>query len=164
MFRPDLAGSLINLSLRLASLGRPENALTAIEEAVTIRREMARAHPDAGELTGLASSLNNLSIRLAGLGRPEDALTAIEEALTIRRQLAARWPDAHHHEAEGPLHGAPWLDHGEDLSGASPQDDGPLSGLPVLLYLKNSVHEPLGSDGSHPCRARQPAPCCQARC
>jgi hypothetical protein len=38
VFLPDLARSLNNLSLRLADLGRREQALTAVEEAVTIRR------------------------------------------------------------------------------------------------------------------------------
>jgi hypothetical protein len=42
-FLPDLAASLNNQSLRLAGLGRREEALAAIEEAVTIRRDLARA-------------------------------------------------------------------------------------------------------------------------
>jgi hypothetical protein len=92
-FRPDLAMSLNNLSIRLAGLGRREDALAAIEEAVTIRRELAAARPDVFR-PDLANSLNNLSNRLAGLGRREDALAAIEEAVTIRRELAAARPDA----------------------------------------------------------------------
>ena len=39
--------SLNNLSLRLADLGRREEALAAIQEAVTIRRELAARWPDA---------------------------------------------------------------------------------------------------------------------
>ena len=46
-FRPDLAMSLNNLSARLAGLGRREEALAAIEEAVTIRRELATRWPNA---------------------------------------------------------------------------------------------------------------------
>ena len=88
-----LARSLNNLSVRLADLGRREDALAAIEEAVTIRRELAAARPDAFR-PDLAASLNNLSVRLADLGRREDALAAIEEAVTIRRELAAARPDA----------------------------------------------------------------------
>ena len=42
-----LASSLNNLSGRLAYLGRPEDALAAIEEATGIRRELAAASPDA---------------------------------------------------------------------------------------------------------------------
>ena len=61
-----LAGSLNHLSVRLGGLGRPEDALNAIEEAVTIHRELARARPDAFG-PGLAMSLNNLSADLAGL-------------------------------------------------------------------------------------------------
>jgi hypothetical protein len=42
---PDLAGSLNNLSLRLGGLGRREEGLAAVEESVTIRRELAAVHP-----------------------------------------------------------------------------------------------------------------------
>ena len=68
-------------------MGRREDALTAIEEAVTIRRDLAEALPEA-YLPSLATSLNNQSSRLADLGRREDALTAIEEAVTAYRDLA----------------------------------------------------------------------------
>ena len=88
-----LAGSLNNLSIRLADLGRREEALAASQEAVTIRQELAAARPDAFR-PDLASSLNNLSADLADLGRREEALAAIQEAVTIRRELAAARPDA----------------------------------------------------------------------
>ena len=67
-------------------------------------------------------SLNNLSVQLGDLGRREDALAAIQEAVTIRRELAARWPEAYQHELEQSLQVAAWLEHGEGLSGASPQE------------------------------------------
>ncbi|MFI8451560.1 hypothetical protein [Streptomyces erythrochromogenes] len=43
---PDLAGALNNLSVRLGGVGRPVEGLTAIQEAVTIRRTLAEANPD----------------------------------------------------------------------------------------------------------------------
>jgi tetratricopeptide (TPR) repeat protein len=98
-----LAGSLNDLSVRLAGMGRREDALAAIEEAVTIRRELAAARPHRYALRrrrqrtlrgDLALSLGNLSLRLGGLGRREDALAASEEATAIRRELAAARPDA----------------------------------------------------------------------
>ena len=46
-FRPDLASSLNNLSVDLGELGRREEALAAIQEAVTIRRELAARWSDA---------------------------------------------------------------------------------------------------------------------
>ena len=110
--------SLNNLSVRLAGLGRREDALAAIEEAAGIYRELAAARPDAFR-PDLAMSLNNLSVRLGGLGRREEALAAIQEAVTIRRELAARWPDAYHQELEQSLQVVAWLEHGEDLSDAS---------------------------------------------
>ena len=111
--------SLNTLSLLLADLDRPEDALAAIQEATGIYRELAAARPDPFR-PGLAMSLNTLSIYLGELGRPEDALTAIQEAVTIRRELAARSPDAHRHEPEQSLRVAAWLEHGEGLSDASP--------------------------------------------
>jgi Trypsin-like peptidase domain/Tetratricopeptide repeat len=88
-----LAGSLDNLSARLASLGRREDALAASEEAVTIGRELAAARPDAFR-PDLAASLNNLSADMADLDRVEDALATIEEATGIYRELAGARPDA----------------------------------------------------------------------
>ena len=92
-----MARSLANQSGILGDLGRPEEALTAIEEATGIYRDLARARPDAFQ-PDLARSLTNQSGVLAGLGRREDALTAGQEAVTIHRELAARRPDAYRHE------------------------------------------------------------------
>jgi hypothetical protein len=89
----DLAGSLNNLSLRLSDVGRPEDGLTAITEAVQLYRELATTQPDAF-LPDLAMSLNNLSLRLSDVGRPEDGLTAITEAVQLYRELATTQPDA----------------------------------------------------------------------
>jgi tetratricopeptide (TPR) repeat protein len=116
-----LAASLNKLSLRLADLGRREDALAAIQEAAGTYRELAAARPDAFR-PDLAMSLNNLAVQLGELGRPEEALAAIQEAVTIRRELAARWPDAYQHELEQSLRLVAWLEHGEDLSDASPRE------------------------------------------
>ena len=121
-FGPNLATSLNNLAVLLARLGRRrEDALAASQEATDTYRELARARPDAFG-PNLAASLNTLAGLLAGLGRREDALAASQEAVTIRRELAARWPDAHRRELEESLRVAARLEHGEDLSGASPQE------------------------------------------
>ncbi|MDP8943911.1 MAG: tetratricopeptide repeat protein, partial [Actinomycetota bacterium] len=88
-----VADLLNNLSIRLADLGRREDALAAIEEAVESYRRLAEARPEAFG-PDLAMSLNNLSNRLADLGRREDALAAIEEAVEIHRRLAEARPEA----------------------------------------------------------------------
>ncbi len=88
-----LATSLNNLSIRLADLGRREDALAASQEAAEVYRELAAFRPDAFR-PDLATSLNNLSNRLAGLGRREDALAASQEAAEVYRELAAARPDA----------------------------------------------------------------------
>jgi tetratricopeptide (TPR) repeat protein len=80
-------------STLLAALGRPEDALAATEEAVTIRRDQAGARPETF-LPDLAMSLDNLSGCLSALGRREEALAAIEEAVAMYRDLAAARPKA----------------------------------------------------------------------
>ena len=97
---------LNTLGVLLGDLGRREEALTAIDEAVTAYRALAEARPDAF-LPDLAMSLNNQSERLSDLGRREGALGAIDEAVTIRRALAAgpprRLPPRPRHVAEQPV-------------------------------------------------------------
>ena len=73
-------------------MGRREEALTAVEEAVRLRRALTAARPDAFT-PDLAVSLNNLANMLSDLGRREEALTAAEEAVRLRRTLAAARPD-----------------------------------------------------------------------
>ena len=87
-YLPDLAASLNNLSNRLGELGRTEEGLATITEAVEIRRRLAEAQP-AAYLPDLAASLNNLSLRLGALGRTEEGLAAITEAVEVR---IAGWP------------------------------------------------------------------------
>ena len=91
-FLPDLAMSLNNLSIRLSDLGRAQEALTAIQEAVQSYRALADASPERF-LPELAMSLNNLSNRLGDLGRPQDALTPIQEAVKSYRALADARPE-----------------------------------------------------------------------
>ncbi|MEU0213293.1 tetratricopeptide repeat protein, partial [Streptomyces canus] len=57
----DLATSLNNLAVDLGGLGRREDALTAIEEAVTIRRKLAAARPEMHQ-DALGQSLQVLSL------------------------------------------------------------------------------------------------------
>lgn len=89
----ERAGWLVDLSNRLGDLGRREEALATIEQAVAIRRQLAEADPDTF-LPGLAAALNNQSGRLAELGRWEEALATAGEAITLYRRLAKARPDA----------------------------------------------------------------------
>jgi tetratricopeptide (TPR) repeat protein len=78
----------------LAGLGRWEQALAPIDEAVAIYRQLAEARPDTYR-PALAVSLYDQSGRLAGLGRWEEALAPIDEAVAIYRQLAEAGPDTY---------------------------------------------------------------------
>jgi len=91
--RSELARLNSNLSVRLSELGRREEALSAIEEAVVHYRDLSSTRPEAF-LPDLAGSLNNLSLRLSELGRREEALLAIEEAVEILIPFFGRHPAA----------------------------------------------------------------------
>jgi hypothetical protein len=71
----------------LADLGRSEDALAAIAEAVARYPELAAARPDAVG-PALAAALTTQSDAFADLGRSEDALAAIAEAVARYRELA----------------------------------------------------------------------------
>ncbi|HZM67378.1 MAG TPA: tetratricopeptide repeat protein [Nakamurella sp.] len=61
-----------NLSNDLATVGRRDEALAVIQDAVEIRRRLFAANP-AGYGSDLAQSLNNLSNRLAEAGRKKES-------------------------------------------------------------------------------------------
>jgi hypothetical protein len=84
---------LNNLSNQRSEAGDRAGALTAIDEAVTLYRQLAAANP-AAFTPDLATSLNNLSNQRSEAGDRAGALTAIEEAVNLRRQLAAANPAA----------------------------------------------------------------------
>ncbi len=82
-----------NLSIYLASLGRREEALEAVQEAVFLYRDLEQFRPDVFG-PDLATSLNNLSNSLSELGHSEEALVAVQEAASLYRNLAQSRPDA----------------------------------------------------------------------
>jgi len=84
---------LNTLSARLADLGRRDDALAAVEEAVSGLRVLTKALPRASP-AALATTLNNLSLRLADAGREDEALSAVEEAVQLHRQLVRSGPGA----------------------------------------------------------------------
>ena len=89
---PQVARLLSNLSVYESELGRFNEALGSIAEAVEITRVLAVSHPDAFR-PGLARALNNLSGHLEALGRFGEAQVAITESVDIGRGLAADQPD-----------------------------------------------------------------------
>ncbi len=85
-----LAYMLQSLGGGLRDLGRPQEALAAIEEALGLWRELVAANP--AHQPGLVMTLQNLGAGLRDLGRPQEALAATEEALALYRELAAANP------------------------------------------------------------------------
>ncbi len=83
MLDASIAGSLAELSERLAGLGRSSEALAVIEEVVEIYRELASNRPDEFR-PHLADALGRLGAVLAALGRDVEAETAWNEAVALR--------------------------------------------------------------------------------
>jgi Tetratricopeptide repeat len=85
-FRPDLATSLNNLSNTLAELGRREDALAAIDEAVEVYRELAAKTPSCAScFHALQVPSGSLSVRT---GLP--FFVAITAIWSLDREYAAR--------------------------------------------------------------------------
>lgn len=82
-----------NLGNRYSDLGRRDEALEALKQAVEIYQRLAAKDPDAFAPI-LAMSLGNLGACCAQLGQREDALHAGKVAVEIYEQLAAMNPDA----------------------------------------------------------------------
>jgi hypothetical protein len=73
-------------------VGRRDEALARVQEAVTICRRLAEAAPET-YLPDLAAALDILANRLADTGRREEALATAQEASDHCRRLAEAWPD-----------------------------------------------------------------------
>jgi tetratricopeptide (TPR) repeat protein len=71
----------------LSEVGRRQEALAPTEEAVKIRRELAKSN--GAYLGDLALALNNLGIMQLAQGEPEQARVSFEASLEIIRPLAA---------------------------------------------------------------------------
>ena len=99
----ELRGDLLDLKgTILIRLSRKEESLAAIEEAVSLRRGLAKIQPELS-LPSLAMSLNNLAASFSELGRQEEALAAAEEAVSIYRDLAENRPEAFSPDLAGSL-------------------------------------------------------------
>jgi tetratricopeptide (TPR) repeat protein len=86
----DLAPALNNLGAFYRNLGRRQEALASIEEAVKITRVLAKVNP--ADLGNFARYLTNLGNILSDLGRRQEALAPTEEAVKITRELAKTNP------------------------------------------------------------------------
>lgn len=102
LVKGKLATALVNQSRQLSRLGRCEEALTAINHAVKIRRKVKQAHRNLS-LLDLAGALNDQSNRLAQLGRLDEALRTITHAVEIYDELAHTHPEYLHSSLAGAL-------------------------------------------------------------
>ncbi|KAF7973902.1 hypothetical protein HWV62_14048 [Athelia sp. TMB] len=84
---------LCSLAKRLSYVGRFEEGLQAVQDAVDLYRSLAAESADPSLFhPSLAWTLNDKSIRLSHLARRDEALAACQESLELYRDLAARQP------------------------------------------------------------------------
>jgi tetratricopeptide (TPR) repeat protein len=91
---PYLPDRLLARSTLLGALGRPDESLADLAEAIAIRRRQAAVDPSTYSHM-LASVLNNRAVELGDLGHHDDALAAGEEAVALYRRAVATNPGAH---------------------------------------------------------------------
>ncbi|KAF7357888.1 Tetratricopeptide repeat family [Mycena venus] len=84
------ANAFHSLSLRLATLDKPEEALVNANKATELYRELVTLAP--GHLPTLTSSLRNLASILSNIGRRAEALSTCVEAVHIMRMVVDREP------------------------------------------------------------------------
>ncbi|MFF9867471.1 tetratricopeptide repeat protein [Streptomyces sp. NPDC013953] len=96
VYRSELAHALNAVAAAEGELGRPERALTAIREAVGIRRQLVGSRSDAAPAlrAELADGLNNLAIWHQECGELGQALESSRESVRRYQELAEERPDA----------------------------------------------------------------------
>ncbi|MDJ0386153.1 tetratricopeptide repeat-containing serine protease family protein [Streptomyces sp. G-G2] len=87
------AMGLVTLAGRMGDVGRHQDAVEEIEQAVKIYRSQPAEHSEVVR-PDLAACLNNLGGQLLALGRADAALAGIAEAVEICRDLARANPQA----------------------------------------------------------------------
>lgn len=85
----DSTGALVQGAKRLADAGRTDEAITAVEEAVGIRRHLVEVHGTFMYERDVAHGLAELADLYARAGRSADAIAAGDEGVAILHTLSA---------------------------------------------------------------------------
>ncbi len=86
-----MATTLNNLGNLYGDTQRLKESEQAFQEALQIRRELAKSNPTAYQ-PYVAQTLNNLGILYITTGRPKESAVVLEEALHIFQELATSNP------------------------------------------------------------------------
>src|SRR5947199_112039 len=109
----EIAMTLNNLAMLDGDQNRAEEARKGFEEALKIRRELAKKNPDA-YLPDLAMTLNNLANLDRVQNRVEEARKGFEEALKIYRELTKNNPDTYMPEVARTVNNLAILDRAQN--------------------------------------------------
>ncbi|MEU0955402.1 tetratricopeptide repeat protein [Streptomyces niveus] len=127
--RQLLAGSLTNLGLWLAAVGRRSEALVASQQAASVEQlNVAGTVRDAVRATFLHNHANHLQ----DAGRSAEALPVIEQAVALRQRLAEDNPSAHRHDLADSL-----TNLGNSLASMGRREEAlEATGQAVVLYRR----------------------------
>jgi len=92
--KADVAGTLNNLGMLYADTQRFEEGEDSYKEALTIRRDLAKANPQA-YLPDVAMTLNNFCTLYSDMQQFKEGETSCKEALTIYRDLSKTNPQTY---------------------------------------------------------------------
>jgi len=112
----QIAKALSGLGILHVNLNRMDEARKAFEEALSIRRDLARQSPEA-YLPEVAWILNNLGNLHRQQNRQDEARKAYEEALKIRRDFAQQRPESFRSDMAMILNNLGVLDHDQNRMG-----------------------------------------------
>jgi tetratricopeptide (TPR) repeat protein len=91
-FTPAYIGALVELSLRHAAAGSDDEALAAIEKALSLLLPLAEASPNSRWSRDLANVYFKRGVSLVAVGRREEALADFRRSAAILRQAIRQEP------------------------------------------------------------------------
>jgi tetratricopeptide (TPR) repeat protein/tRNA A-37 threonylcarbamoyl transferase component Bud32 len=99
--RAQLASGHNSIGQTLSAMGKPVEALAALEQGRAIRQQLAEANPGVTQFQqDLAQSHGNIGVLLERMGKLPEALASYERARSIRQQLANANPTVTQLKAE----------------------------------------------------------------
>jgi hypothetical protein len=116
----EIGMTLNNRALLDKDQNRPAAARQGFDEALKIRRELAKKSPD-GYISDVATTLNNLAFLDKDQNQPEAARQGFNEALKILRELAKKSPDSYLSDVATTLNNLALLDKDQNRPEAARQ-------------------------------------------
>jgi len=93
IYRLELAALLNDLATHLGNCQRWNDAVTVLQEAVAVCRDIAKSNPEVENRFALAGSLRHLGQCLGRVGRHVEAMLSLEESVALLRRQSVQSPN-----------------------------------------------------------------------